>query len=164
MEQKTYTLNDGRVIQIRALKPEDRKRLADFYGSMSEESLKWIQTPTLKEIDEKLRYPDYYISLVTIYDDHVAGYGEILKDAQKRDGELNIHINQDYQGVGLGTAMMIMLLKEATDEHLHSINLNVAAENRKAIQLFIKFGFQEHNLKGSDERNDIIYMIKKLKK
>jgi len=159
MEQKTYTLNDGRKIQIRPLEPEDRKRLTDFYGSMSKDSLKWIQAPTSKEIDEKLRYPDYYISLVTIYDDHVAGYGEIMKDAQKRDGELNIHIHQDYQGVGLGTAMMIMLLKEATDEQLHQINLHVAAENRKAIQLFIKFGFQEQ--KGSGEK-DTLFMVKKL--
>jgi ribosomal protein S18 acetylase RimI-like enzyme len=164
MEQKIYTLNDGRKIQIRALEPEDGKRLADFYGSMSEDSLMWIQVPSQREIDEKLRYPDYYISLVTLYDDHVAGYGEILKDPQKRDGELNIHIHQDYQGVGLGTAMMIMLLKEATDEHLHSINLHVAAENMKAVQLFIKFGFQEQKTKGSIEQKDTVHMIKKLQR
>ena len=60
--------------------------------------------------------------------------------------------------------MMIMLLKEATDEHLHSINLHVAAENMKAVQLFIKFGFQEQKTKGSIEQKDIIHMIKKLQR
>ncbi len=166
MEHKAYTLNDGREIHIRPLKADDRDNLAKFYRSMSEDALRWVDAPSLGQIDEKLRYPDYYISLVTVYDGYVVGYGEIVKDSQKIDGELIIHIHQGYQGVGLGTAMMIMLVKEATDEQLHRINLRVAAGNRRAVQLFLKFGFQEHeSKKGYDEEShDIISMSKALKK
>lgn len=165
MEHKAYTLNDGREIHIRALNASDRDQLTEFYGSMSANALRWSKAPTPYQIDEKFRYPDYFISLVTVHNGNVVGYGEILKDQDKRDGELIIHIHQDYQGVGLGTAMMIMLVKEATDQQLHGIYLEVAAQNTKAVHLFRKFGFQEqhttHQLYGGEE-HDTLHMNKVL--
>jgi RimJ/RimL family protein N-acetyltransferase len=167
MEQKTYTLNDGKKISMRSLIKEDRNKLANLYENMSESALKWIQKPEHYQLKERFRYPDYYISLVTLHNEDLIGYGEIQKDPMKRDGELLIHIHQDYQGVGLGTAMMIMLLKEATDQGLHSIKLKVAAENRKAVHLFSKFGFQEQHTTMEvydGEKHDTLYMSKQLKK
>lgn len=143
MELKTYTLNDGREINISPLMKNDEEKLAKFYSSMSEAALKWINKPTNEQISERIRYPDYYINLIVSHEGDVSGYGEVMKDPQKLNGELNIHIHQDYQGVGLGTAMMIMLLKEATEQKLHSVKLQVASENFGAIHLFLKFGFQE---------------------
>ena len=143
MDHKTYKLNDGREIHIRETLSEDRDQLEGFYGSLSEGALRWITPMSCDAMGLRFRYPDYFIGLVIVHGDRVVGYGEIAKDAEKYDGELNIHIHQDYQGVGLGTSMMIMLVKEATDQLLHSVNLRVAAENRKAVHLFRKFGFQE---------------------
>jgi ribosomal protein S18 acetylase RimI-like enzyme len=144
MEHKSYRLNDGREIHIRPLQDTDSDQINSFYRSLSPKSLKWVNAPKPYQIYEIFRYPDYYISLVTIHDGIVVGYGEIIKDSMKRDGELTIHIHQDYQGVGLGTAMMIMLIKEATEHQLQCINLQVAADNTKAVRLFMKFGFQWH--------------------
>jgi ribosomal protein S18 acetylase RimI-like enzyme len=167
MEHKTYKLNDGRQIHIRPLQDIHRDQLTEFYRAMSENALRWSKAPTLYQIDEKFRYPDYYISLVTMYNGKVIGYGEIHKDSQKHDGELTIHIHPDYQGVGLGTAMMIMLVKEATDRRLHGIDLRVAAGNSKAVHLFRKFGFQEQHttqeLYGGEE-HDTLHMNKVLNK
>ena len=167
MEHKAYRLNDGREIHIKPLQASDKDLLTEFYHSMSASDLRWSKARTQYQIDEKFRYPDYYISLVTIHDERVVGYGEILKDPQKRDGELTIHIHPGYQGVGLGTAMMIMLVREATDHQLHGINLVVAAVNTKAVHLFRKFGFQEQHttqdLYGGEE-HDTIHMVKVLNK
>ena len=143
MEHKSYTLNDGREIQIREIQASDRNQLDLFYGSLSKDSLQWISPIFIDEMGLRFRFPEYFIGLVTVHDGNVVGYCEVTKDTEKYDGELNIHIHQDYQGVGLGTAMMIMLVKEATDQLLHGINLKVAADNRKAVHLFRKFGFQE---------------------
>jgi ribosomal protein S18 acetylase RimI-like enzyme len=167
MEHKTYKLNDGRQIHIRSLQATDADQITRFYRSMSSNTLRWSKAPTSYQIVEKFRYPDYYINLVTVHDGNVVGYGEILKDSLKRDSELTIHINQDYQGVGLGTAMMIMLVKEATEHQLHGINLQVAASNTKAVHLFRKFGFQEqqttHELYRGEEL-DTLHMRKVLNK
>jgi diamine N-acetyltransferase len=92
------------------------------------------------------RFPLYYINLVIIHNDQVVGYGEIMKSPDMRDGELKIHIHGDYQGAGLGTAMMIMLVHEATDEQLHSIHLKVDTSNLRAIHLFRKSGFIEETI------------------
>jgi len=165
MEHKTYKLNDGREINIRAIQSSDNAQLNRFYGSLSQGALRWITPPTCDDLEQRFRYPDYFIGLVTVHDGNVCGYGEIIKDSEKYDGELQIHIHQDYQGVGLGTSMMIMLVKEATDHHLHSINLKVAAENTKAVHLFRKFGFQEmhstQELYGGEE-HDTLHMSKML--
>ena len=56
-------------------------------------------------------------------------------------GDLNIYIHQDYQGAGLGTALMVMLLNAANEHSLHRINLEVVADNETAVHLFRKFGF-----------------------
>ncbi len=163
MEQKTYTLNDGREIQIMALTPADKKKLAEFYDSMSENALRWSEAPTLHQIDDKFSFPDYYISLVIVHEGKIVGYGEILKDSKKRNGELTIHIHPDYQSAGLGTAMMIMLVKEATDQSLHAIHLRVAASNTKAVHLFRRCGFQEQHTTQemySGELHDTLHMIK----
>jgi len=143
MEQKTYTLNDGREVHLRSLKPTDKQQLVQLYHSMSDSALRWTKAPTGEQIEQIIQYPDYYINLVTEHDDRIIGHGEIKKDSEKRNGELNIHLHQDYHGVGLGTVMMIALMSDANGQNLHKINLQVAAENRKAVRLFRKFGFQQ---------------------
>ncbi len=145
MEHKTYTLNDGREVHLRPLQPSDKKQLVQLYDSMSDSALRWTKAPTGEQIEQITQYPDYYISLVTEHGDRVIGHGEIKKDSEKRNGELNIHLHQDYHGVGLGTVMMIALMSDANEQDLHRINLQVAAENRKAVRLFRKFGFQQQS-------------------
>ena len=135
MEKKTYTLNDGREVNIRPLESRDRDQLIHLYQSMSPQALRWTPNPpTEQQIDQKIRFPDYQINLVTEHNEQVIGYGEIQKDPEKKNGELNIHLHQDYHGVGLGTSMMIILLKDATEQQLHQINLQVAADNRAAVR------------------------------
>ena len=143
MEQKTYTLNDGREVHLRPLHPSDKEQLVQLYRSMSDSALRWTKAPTGEQIEQIIQYPDYYISIVTEHNDMIIGHGEIKKDSEKRNGDLNIHLHQDYHGVGLGTVMMIALMSDANGQELHRINLQVAAENRKAVRLFRKFGFQQ---------------------
>jgi ribosomal protein S18 acetylase RimI-like enzyme len=132
---------------------------------MSQDQYRWTDQQKIEKIDQKFMFPDYFINLVTEHNNSVVGFGDIQKDPQKKIGFLNIHIHKDFQGVGLGTAMMIILLKEATEQQLHHINLQVAAGNRRAIHLFRKFGFQEEQKKGETSRideQDIISMMKTL--
>jgi RimJ/RimL family protein N-acetyltransferase len=166
MEHKTFTLNDGREVHLRPLQPSDKEQLIQLYGSMSDTALRWTKAPTLEEIEQIIQFPDYYISMVTEHDDRVIGHGEVKKDSEKRDGELNIHLHQDYHGVGLGTVMMIALMNDATRQSLHRINLKVAAENRKAVRLFRRFGFQQQGTireTFGGEEHDAFLMSKILK-
>ena len=166
MEHKTYKLNDTREVHLRPLKPSDREGLVQMYESMSKSALKWTKAPTRDEIDQIIQFPDYYISLITEHDGRIIGHGEIKMDADKKDGELNIHLHLDFQGVGLGTVMMIALMNDATAHDVYNVNLQVAAENRKAVRLFRKFGFQQRDTikeTFSGEVHDAYVMSKALK-
>jgi ribosomal protein S18 acetylase RimI-like enzyme len=163
MERKSYNLNDGREINLRPLQGKDREQLEQLFHSMSQIQNGWTNLLNIGKIDQKFEFPDYFINLVTEHNNNVVGFGEIQKDPQKKMGELNIHVHEDFQGVGLGTAIMIILLKEATEQQLHHIDLHVAAGNRRAIHLFRKFGFQEQPKKVETPRfgeKDVIHMSK----
>jgi RimJ/RimL family protein N-acetyltransferase len=44
--------------------------------------------------------------------------------------------------VGLGTAMLTKLIELAKKERLHRIGLSVIVDNKRAINLYRKFGFK----------------------
>jgi ribosomal protein S18 acetylase RimI-like enzyme len=160
MEQKVYSLNDGREIQLRSVSPDDKKSLLGFCELMD-----GYDIPTCLDLDNVFRFPLYYINLVIIHNERIVGYGEIMKSPDMRDGELKIHIHGDYQGAGLGTAMMIMLVHEATDEQLHSIGLGVDSSNLGAIHLFRKSGFIEESIEAdviNDEQRETLRMVRTL--
>ena len=161
MEQKVYTLNDGREIQLRSVESDDKKNLLGFCETMS-----GYDIPTCLDLDNVFRYPLYYINLVIIHNDRIVGYGEIMKSPDMQNGELKIHIHEDYQGAGLGTAMMIMLVHEATNEQLHSIHLKVDSSNTHAIHLFRKSGFIEKPRKETRKNTqpEIMHMARTLTK
>jgi ribosomal protein S18 acetylase RimI-like enzyme len=168
MEKKSYTLNDGRQVNIRQLQSQDKESLIQLYSSLNKSIIRLNQKPPLPlHIEQKFLFPDYFISLVTEHNGRIVGYGEIQKDPRKLNGELIIYIHPDYHRVGLGTAMMIIILKDATIQQLQKINLQVGAENRAAIRLFRKFGFQKH-LSTKEihhgKEYDILYMDKTLTK
>ena len=165
MMEKSLTLNDGRTIKIRQLSSEDDRELTDMFREMSEETTKGVKIPSEEELFQKFRFPDYFISIVLEHNEKIVGYGEIMKDPKKENGELQIVINQGYQGVGLGTALMIMMLKEATDQGIRRINLEVSSDNRVAIHLFRKFGFQqEEDVKGSKISSETLHFSRILNK
>jgi len=62
-------------------------------------------------------------------------------------GDLFIYLHQDYQNVGLGTALMREALLQARNRHLHRVELTVVADNLPGIRLYEKVGFQREGVK-----------------
>jgi RimJ/RimL family protein N-acetyltransferase len=164
MMRKIYTLNDGRKLIIRQMVSNDKEPLTKLYEEMSVEPSKLLHLPNNQELFQKFRFPDYFISIVTEHEGKIIGYGEIIKDSEKKNGDLQIFIHKNYQRVGLGTSMMIILLREATRQKLHRINLKVTADNEAAIRLFRKFEFRQELIKkesfSTREIHDTIHMTR----
>ena len=143
--ERTVTLRDGRRVHIRPLQESDSEGLHGMYQSMSDDALRWSMAPYTEEtIDRWIGDLPNLISLVAVHSDEIIGYASVLKFTHPRlagTGDLNIYIHQDYQGAGLGTALMVMLLNAANEQSLHRINLEVVADNETAVHLFRKFGF-----------------------
>ena len=59
----------------------------------------------------------------------------------KHKAELGITIHDDYQNMGIGTALLKHIINVARRKKLKKIHLNVNTENDRAIRLYKKAGF-----------------------
>lgn len=88
--------------------------------------------------------PDMH-SLVAEVDGRVVGQlGLFLESAARRRhvGSVGMAVHDDFQGQGIGSAMMAAALELADNWlNLHRIELEVYTDNPAAIRLYEKFGF-----------------------
>lgn len=139
-------LKDGRTVLVREFCMEDKEKLIEMYASLSEEAVRWGMPPYTKEVVERwLSNLQNLLVLVGLYDDKIVGHAQVYKlphPRRKGKGDLVIYLHQDFHNVGLGTAMLAMLIELAKKEGLHRIGLSVIADNKPAIRLYQKVGFK----------------------
>ena len=140
------TLKDGRKVMLRFLTADDRERLFRMFSSMSEKALEWSAVPyTMDNVERWIGNLLTAIALVAEYQEKIVGWASIYKFPHPRMkglGDLGIYLHQDFHNVGLGTAMTERLLQLAKNEKMHRIELTVVGENKIALRLYEKFGFQ----------------------
>jgi RimJ/RimL family protein N-acetyltransferase len=112
------------------------------------------------------------IELVAVIDGKVAGMAGIeavgSKYKVKHRAELGIGILKEYWGLGLGKALMQACIQCAREAGYVQLELNVVAENERAISLYKNLGFEEfgRNPRGFNSRisgfQELVYMLLKL--
>lgn len=168
MKWPEIKLGDGRTVTIRPLLEEDKDCLHAMFVSMSEEALRWSLAPYTEDVIERwISNLQNLIALVAEYCDSVVGYCAVFKHThprQKGVGDFGIYLHQDFQRVGLGSAMVELVIDLANREGLHRLTLHAVGENIGAIRLYEKFGFSvEGRLRdaffGNDEQyHDMVVM------
>lgn len=147
METFTVKLKDGRTVQIRMFQPQDKEKLIEMYESLSDDAVRWGMPPYARERLEEgwFRNLQNITAIVAFYDDKTVGHAQIFKfphSRRKGTAGLLTYIHQDFQGVGLGTAILDKLIELAKKEGLHRLGLYVVADNKPAIRLYQKMGFK----------------------
>jgi RimJ/RimL family protein N-acetyltransferase len=144
------TLRDGRSVTIRALKPEDRSALLSAVGRVSAQSLyRRFFGPkrgfTEKETDFFVNV-DFvtHVAVVAVVDeggkDTIIGSGRYIV-TQPGKAELAFAIIDEYQGLGIGTALLRHLVLIASEGGLQRLDAEVLQENVAMLTLFRKCGF-----------------------
>jgi putative acetyltransferase len=143
-------LKDGRTVTVRFFLVEDKAKLAEMFDSISPKALRWGMPPYTSQVIERWASNfQHLIPLVTVDRDRIVGWANILKIPHpRRKGvcDLGMYLHQDFQNVGLGSAMLKLLLELAEKEKLHRIGLHVIADNSIAIHLYQKFGFKTEGI------------------
>jgi len=144
-------LKDGRTVLIREFRIEDKEKLIEMYGSLSNDAVRWGLPPYTRERIEGwwLSNLQSLIAIVAFYSDKIVGHAQIYKfphPRRKGTSDVLIYLHQDFHNVGLGTAMLTRLMELAKKEGLHRIGLRVIADNKPAIRLYQKFGFKVEGL------------------
>ncbi|MGC8998596.1 MAG: GNAT family N-acetyltransferase [Candidatus Bathyarchaeia archaeon] len=83
--------------------------------------------------------------MVAFHGDKIVWHAQIFKNPHPRrkgTADLLTYIHQDFQNVGLATAMLTKLIELAKMEGLHRIGLRVVADNKRAVHLYEKLGFK----------------------
>ena len=107
---KLVVLKDGRRISIRSYRPADKEELVSMYASLSQESLRWSMPPYDRQrIEWWTSNLENRIILIAQDQNRIVGHLQISIGTSPRFremGDLFIYLNQAYQNVGLGAALM----------------------------------------------------------
>ena len=146
----SVVLKDGRKITLRDYNPSDKESLVTMYAGLSPETVRWGLPPYDRAKVERMTLNlENKIGVVALSDSRIVGHLQIYTLPMQQMsgiGELFIYLHQDFQNVGLGTAMMRQGIREARVRGWHRVRLTVVAENHRAIRSYEKVGFEREGL------------------
>ncbi len=112
------------------------------------------------------------IEIIALVDGKVVGTAGIeaigTKHKVKHRAEFGISILREYWGMGIGKALLTACIQCAKDAGYLQLELNVVAENERAVALYRSMGFEEfgRNPIGFNSRTngfqELIYMLLRL--
>jgi len=144
-------IRDGRPIDIRALRPDDRAEMLAAIGRTSPQSIQRRFFAPKKGFSEQ----EMAFFLNIDFESHVALVAQIDEDGRAaiagggryivvRPGQAEIAfvVVDAYQGQGIGTILMRHLAILAHDAGLKELIAEVLPENTAMLKVFRKFGFR----------------------
>lgn len=140
---------NGATVQVRAIRPDDKGRLAAFHGRLSSESVYFRFFEFKRELSERdlgyLTGLDFErrVALVATLepapDSPIVGVArfDVLPTApgQPRRAELGIVVEDAHQGQGIGTILLKHLLAIAHDKDIAEITAEILPQNTKMLEL-----------------------------
>ena len=173
---ETLTLRDGRQCTIRSVEPEDAPLMLQYMKIMLGETPFMLRTPeefdyTAEEeaaILTRKRDDPRSLMLVAEMDGRIIASADVSSRGPKsrllHRSELGISILKDYWHLGLGSALMERLIAFAQRSGYEQIELTVESKNRRAVNLYMKYGFtvfgtRPHGMKYPDGSYDNDYLM-----
>jgi RimJ/RimL family protein N-acetyltransferase len=144
-------LRDGRPVEIRALRPDDRAEMLAAVGRTGTQSLqRRFFAPKKGFSEQELAFFlnidfESHVALIAQIDEGgraaIAGGGRyiIVRPGQ---AEIAFMVVDAYQGQGIGTILMRHLAVLARDAGLKELIAEVLPENTAMLKVFKKFGFR----------------------
>jgi len=134
---------------IRRAEPSDYEAIAKIF---THPKVLWgtlqIPYPSLEQWRKKVaEVPEGFYSLVACVDGEVVGqiglHTSPNRPRRRHVGEIGMMVRDDWQGKGIGTALMQAAVDLADKWlNLSRLELDVVFDNEPAIKLYKKFGFQ----------------------
>jgi GNAT superfamily N-acetyltransferase len=154
------TLKDRSHVLIRALRSSDRQLVADFFRSLSPQSIRYRVFAAKSTLTEaELTYLvelDFisHVGLVAVIveggSERVIGVGRYCRIPLSHSrssppaAELALTVLDEYQGHGIGTLLLEHLARIARDSGIVELEADVMIGNTKMMQVFSDSGFVIH--------------------
>lgn len=174
MQKNQQTLAPDSRIDIRELTEADFDSLRALYAeSLSRNSKGFIQSTTHRPLpdigDICCSFQDNNGAMKGLYiNEQLVGFGGLCRHNDDSRVELcKLHLNEKYQGLGLGRKLLESLINEADTKGYHIIELHVTATQVAALGLYVRMGFMQTGRKifvsEDGEQFDTIYMQRPVK-
>ena len=151
---KVGKIRDAEIV-FRCIKPDDEPLLLEFHKTLSDQSVhfRYFGTVTLRQrtMHERLlrhcsincaREFGVVADLKNESGQHqILAVARLFKDPEKDEGEFAILISDEWQGKGLGTYLLKLLVRVGRDCHLHRIFGRMLSDNRAMTRASRKAGF-----------------------
>ena len=144
-------LRNGQRVEIRAVRPDDRHGFVDAFGRASAETLHRRFFAVRRNFSEQeiTFYSDVdfvsHVALVAVVEEcgrpTIAGGGRYIV-VQPGRAEVAFAVLDQYQGQGLGGALMRHLVAIARDAKLEELIAEVLPENIPMLKVFQKCGLR----------------------
>lgn len=178
VKPKEFDLN-GRKLVLRNAEEDEAEILLKYLKQVYAETPFLIQEPDeiTFTIDDEKKYirenndSDSDLLLIGMLDGKHVGNCSLMGNHARRLKHrisLGIVLYLEYTGLGIGRIMIEEVCKVAEENGIEQVELEVAANNRNAISLYEKLGFEKvgtlpNNMKYSDGTyTDVHFMVKYL--
>ena len=151
-EWKTeFTAKNGKKVVFRPEHSTDTEMLWEMFSTLSKESASNLLPPFPRERVENwtsnINYNEVLAIVAVIAEkdrQRIIGSTSLKFNPQetiRHKAELGITVHDDYQNIGIGTALLNHMIDIARMKKLHKVWLHVSTANDRAIRLYKKAGF-----------------------
>jgi RimJ/RimL family protein N-acetyltransferase len=156
-------LRDGTSVLIRSIRPDDRQRIVDAFNKLDPETIYTRFFSAKKNLSEtdlaRIDASDFVhaVSLVATLGEGEAeviigggAYTVLDRPGEPPTAELSFTIEEDYQGQGLSTLFMALLIEIARERGIRCFEAEVLADNKPMLKVFERSGLpmQKHSEDG----------------
>ena len=154
--QATDTLLDGRVVHLRAIRPDDREKLRAGFFKLSKSSVrdrffsvKRDLTPAELSYFTEVDF-QHHVALVAELQDGSerlpVGVGRFVQNQDQPDhSEMAITVIDELQGQGIGRILLFRLIDCARELGVRHLDATVLAQNTRMTKLLQKTGLPLHS-------------------
>jgi acetyltransferase len=151
-----WKLKNGPAVIIRPIRPEDEPLLVKFHQGLSERSV-YLRYFAPMKLDQRVEHErlsricfiDYDREMALVAEHRksesgpaeILGVGRLTKLHGVNEAEFALVIADQWQGHGLGTQLLTMLVQVGRDEGLERIHATILPDNREMVHLARRAGF-----------------------
>lgn len=146
-----FTAKNGKKVVFRPKQHDDTELLWEMFSTLSEETASNLLPPFARDrVEAWTRNIDYdqVLVIVALVEEEtgqrIIGSASLKFSPQaalKHTAELGLTVHDNYQNLGIGTALLSHLVYIARTKKLTKIRLNVSTTNESAIHVYKTAGF-----------------------
>ena len=173
-KKRTYpwkTNVDGKTVTLRLMTAEDKDAVLKFARLLPEDDLLFLSFDITDEdfVDawvKRVKAGKWHTILVEI-DGKLVGHGSLMRTDQvwsRHLGEIILLLSPEVRGKGLGNILAGEIFVKAGELNLQKVVARMAADQKGAIQVFEKLGFNaeallaDYVIDRNDKTHDLIAM------